>query len=105
MTKKSIARIWTEEEDHISKNIFDEMELYAKDNGFYPVQNALYKYMAADQWNDVTLQFDDARYPDLTIGVFNHWYDRLVDESYIIVDKTRSVKMAHLVIVEKGKSE
>lgn len=104
MTRKSIARLWIEEPKHISKKIFDEMDLYAKDKGFYPVQNALYKYMACEQWNDATRQLDDARYPDLTIGTFNHWYDRLVGEGYIIVDKTRSVKMAHLQIVDKSES-
>src|SRR5260221_11195600 len=98
--KHSIARIWIEEPNHISQNIFDELEGYAKDKGFYPVQNALYKYMAEAQWNEATRKLDDPRYPALTIGTFNHWYDRLIAEGYIILDKTRSVKMAHLVIVE-----
>jgi CRP-like cAMP-binding protein len=61
--------------------------------------------MAEEQWNPVTRKMDKARYPDLTIGTFNHWYDRLVGEGYIIVDKTRSVKMAHLVIVDKSQAD
>lgn len=103
--RKSIAQIWSEEPDHISKNIFNELELYATDQGFYPVQNALFKYMAEEQWNDATKRLEPARYPDLTIGAFNHWYDRLIAEGYIILDKTRSVRMAHLVIVEKSDLE
>lgn len=100
--REPISKIWHDNPNHISKLIFNEMDVYAQDKGFYPVQFALYKYMAEPQWNKATLKMDPARYKGLTQGKFDHWYDRLVEENYIIVDPTtRSVRLMHLVIVER----
>jgi hypothetical protein len=82
--------------------IFNELDLYAKDKQFYPVQNALYSYMTKPQFNKATRQMDPPRYPDITRGTFDYWFERLVEEEYIKVDSaTRAIRCVHLVIVER----
>lgn len=85
-----------------ARDIFNELDLYAQDKQFYPVQGALFSYMTKPQRNPMTKIVEPARYPDLKLGVFNHWFNRLVEEGYIQVDRvTRAIRCVHLAIVEK----
>lgn len=76
-------------ESQTARDILSELELYAKDRQFYPVQNALFGHMRRKQY-------------DVTIGEFNYWFDRLVRENYIDIDPdTRSVRCIRLMIIER----
>lgn len=102
MIKEPIDKIWQDEPDHVSRQIWNELDHYARDKGFYPIQNKLYRYMTDPQWNKATKKMDPPRYPELGQWVFDYWYDRLIEEGYIEVDQiTRSIRCSHLVIVEK----
>ncbi len=92
--------------NEVARNIYNELEVYAHDHHSYPTQGALYAYMAKPQWNNATLVQNEARYPELKVGMFNHWFDRLVSEGYIEVDRsTRAIRCTNLVISEKEISE
>lgn len=89
-------------DNSIAKLIFDELDLYAKDKQFYPVQNALYSYMTKQQFNRATHKQEPSRYPDLARGTFDYWFERLVEEGYIEIDgATRAIRCVHLAIVER----
>lgn len=86
--------------------ILNELSLYATDKQFYPLQNTLWAYMAKPQWNYATLCHDPARYPALGQWTFNYWFERLVEDGHIEIDKaTRAIRAAHLEIVEKADLE
>lgn len=103
--RQSLSQRWTENQEHISRKIFNELELYAKDKQFYPVQNALFNYMTKPQWNPKTRKKDPPRYPKLTLWTFDYWFDRMVDEGYIEIDlASRAIRCTHLEIVEKEDS-
>ena len=96
-------------ETQLARDIYNELELYAKDKGYYPLQNALFAYMTRPILDkDDKPQFDPdtnemLRHYKITIGEFNWWFERLVKEGYIAVDKdTRSIKCTELVIVERS---
>ena len=80
-----------------ARDILAELETYAKDKQFYPVQNALYGHMHR--------KLDDSKcrlYNELTIGKFDYWFDRLVFEGYIdIDDDTRAIRAVRLMIVDR----
>lgn len=100
--RKSLAQIWTEDPNHTSRQIFNELELYAKDRQFYPVQFALFRYMTGEQWNPKTRRKDPPRYPKLKLWHFNYWFERMVSEGYIEIDPdSRAIRCTHLEIVEK----
>lgn len=87
-------------ENSIARNIFNELELYAKDKQFYPLQGALYAYMTRFVKDEATGEMK--RCYDLRVGTFNWWFDRLVEEGFIEIDRvTRSIRAVHLVIVER----
>lgn len=89
-------------ENPIARSILDELSLYAKDKQFYPLQNALFGYMTRPQFNPATRKEDPPRYPKLKLWIFDYWYERLVEEGYIEVDRaTRSIRCVHLAIVER----
>lgn len=72
-----------------ARDIFAELEIYAKDKQFYPVQNALFCHMQRKEY-------------DITIGEFNYYFKRLVDEGYIeIDDDTRAIRATKLIITER----
>lgn len=86
---------------HLSEEIYQEFEQYAKDTGFYLSQNALFRWMTEGRWIAPKV-YQKPRYPKLTLGSFNYWFDRLVDEEYIAVDSQgRSVSSSRLSITEK----
>lgn len=86
----------------IARDIFNELDLYAKDKQFYPVQHALYAYMTRFV-KDETGHLK--RCYDLSISTFNWWFNRLVEEGYIKIDPiTRSIRAVHLMIVEREDS-
>lgn len=89
-------------DNQIARDIFSELELYAKDRQFYPLEHALYSHMVRFERNaDGKLE---RRY-NLIKGVFRYWFSRLVEEGYIEIDKeTRAIRATHLIIVEKDKS-
>jgi hypothetical protein len=88
--------------NQIARDIFNELDLYAKDKQFYPPQNALFKYMTESQFNRMTRRKNPARYSDLSQGKFNYWFSRLVEEKYIEIDPiTRAIRCIHLAIVER----
>lgn len=90
----------------IARAILDELSQYATDSQFYPVQNALYGYMARDHYNPKTRKMEKARYPDLKRWIFDYQFERLVEEGYIEIDRpTRAIRCVHLQIVEKEVSE
>jgi hypothetical protein len=105
--KQPLPQIWRESEakgqQHVSQLIYEELKEYAKDNQFYPLQHVLFRYMAEPVWNDTTLDCNPARYPDLTLGKFNFWFRRLIEEGFIVLDdfQSRAVRCAELEIVEK----
>lgn len=86
-------------ENSIAQSIFDELDLYARDKQFYPVQGALYGHMTRFVKNaDGNLE----RAYALSIGEFNYWFSRLVEEGHIVIDReTRAIRAVHLMIVEK----
>lgn len=83
----------------VARSIFNELDLYAKDRQFYPVQNALFNHMVGfTKMPDGHLE---RRY-NLSVGEFNYWFSRLVEEGYIEIDlATRAIRAMHLAIVEK----
>lgn len=83
----------------IARSIFSELELYAKDKQFYPLQNALYGHMTRFvKGSDGQLK----RCYDLSLATFNWWFGRLVEDGYIKIDReTRSIRAVHLQIVER----
>lgn len=84
-----------------ARAILDELNLYAKDKQFYPVKFALFRYMR-DGETDKSHKYTPGRYPELTQGSFNYWFDRLVAEGYIEIDwTTRAIRCVHLMIVER----
>lgn len=92
--------IWKKNDNHISKNIHREFELYAKDTGFYPTQGALLGLMTQGQWLTPKI-YQEPRYK-ITKGEFDYWFDRLVSEGYIAVDsRTRAISSTGMEIVEK----
>lgn len=89
-----------------ARDILNELSLYAKDRQFYPVQNALWRYMAQTQYNPKTHKKEEARYPKLGVWTFDYWFDRLIEEGYIEVDNiTRAIRCVHLEIVEREGSD
>jgi hypothetical protein len=104
--KEPISKIWQDTPDHLSHQIFSELELYATDKGYYPIQNALFRFMTQPQWNEKVRKQDEPRYPKLGQWTFDYWFDRLVEEGYIEVDQvTRSIRCTHLIIVERENSD
>ncbi len=109
--KQPLSRIWTEAEQggcqHISQLIYEELKNYAVDGQFYPLQHALYRYMAKPRYNEVSRTFDPAHYPDLTQGTFDYWFSRLHDAGLIEIDEynSRAVRCTRLEIVEKEEPE
>lgn len=84
----------------IARSIFNELELYAKDRQFYPLQGALYAYMTRFVKDETDGELKSCY--DLRVGTFNYWFDRLVEDGYIEVDRTtRSIRAVHLMIVER----
>jgi hypothetical protein len=83
----------------IARDIFNELDLYAKDKQFYPVEHALYAYMTRFvKGEDGTRR----RCYNLSISTFRWWFLRLVEEGYIKVDpETRAIRAVHLMIVER----
>lgn len=76
-----------------ARDVFAELELYAKDKQFYPVQNALFGHMQRKDY-------------DITIGEFNYYFDRLVEEGYIDVDDdTRAIRATKLIIVDRDNAD
>jgi hypothetical protein len=103
--RESLSQLWSHNDSHISHLIFNELDLYAKDRQFYPVQNALFSYMTNEQWNAGTHKLDPPRYPHLSQGIFDYWFGRLVEEGYIEIDQTtRAIRCLHLEIIEKPDS-
>lgn len=94
----------------LARDIYNELELYAKDKGYYPLQNALFAYMTRpvlDPKTRMPVRNIDTneikRHYNITVGEFNWWFDRLVQEGYIAVDRdTRSIKCTELIIVERS---
>lgn len=104
--KQTLQAIWEKEPDHISRQIFRELDLYAKDKQFYPVQNALWRYMTEPQYNPRTRKTEVARYPEIGQWKFDYWFGRLVEERFIEIDPTtRAIRCVHLEIVEKEGSD
>ena len=83
----------------IARSIFNELDLYARDRQFYPVQNALYNHMTGFvKRPDGKLE---RRYV-LSVGEFNYWFSRLVEEGHIEIDNaTRAIRAMHLAIVQR----
>ncbi len=80
-----------------ARDIMAELEHYAKDRQFYPVQNALYGHMIRRRDEN-----GGRVYPGLTVGVFNYYFKRLVDEGFVQIDPdTRAVRAVKLMIVER----
>lgn len=99
--KEALWLIWKKNDSHISKQIFREFEQYAIDTGFQPTQFGLYHLMTQGVWVTPKI-YQEPKYPDLTQGSFDHWFERLVSEGYIkIDDRTRSISSTALKIVEK----
>lgn len=94
-------------ENPTARDIFNELDLYAKDRQFYPLQNALYGYMTRfmkDASGKLVLDENGKpkRHYNLSISTFNWWFSRLVEEGFIVIDReTRSIRAVHLQIVEK----
>lgn len=87
----------------IAKSIFNELDLYAKDRQFYPIEGALYSYMIRPEKNE-SGKFKP-RY-DFNQDTFRYWFGRLVEDGYITIDKdTRSIRCNHLMIVEKDDGD
>lgn len=100
--KDRLEAIWARDSSHISRLIFNELDLYAKDKQFYPVRFALFNYMTRPQFNPMTRKNDPVRYPDLRRGTFDYWFERLISEGFVTVDFTSSaVRCEHLAIVER----
>lgn len=82
----------------IARDIFNELDLYAKDKQFYPVEHALYGHMIRFVLRDGKMQ----RMYSLSKGEFRYWFARLVEEGYIQIDPaSRAIRCVHLQIVEK----
>lgn len=85
--------------------ILTELDLYAKDRQFYPLEGSLFTFLTKGEVNPKTRKWEPGRYPNLTWGMFHYWFERLVSEHYIDVDfTTRAVRCLHLAIVERGES-
>lgn len=87
----------------LARSILTELIEYARMKQFYPVQNALWRYMATPQFNPITKKQEPARYPGLGQWTYGYWFERLVLEGYIEIDQaTRAIRCVHLEIVEKS---
>lgn len=108
---KSLRQLWREAErhgqTHLSRAIYNELYQYAIDKQFYPVENALYRYMTEPQLNEATHCEEPARYPYLGHGSFHYWFMRLCDEKYIAIDlsTSRAVRCESLEIVERENTD
>lgn len=90
----------------IARAIFGELELFAKDHHSYPTRHALFQWMTLPHYNPLLHQDEVARYPDLTIGAFRHWFGRLVEDGYIAVDySTQAIRCVNLVVTELESAE
>lgn len=99
--KIPLWQIWLDDDNHISKQILRELELYAKDKGFYPLQNVLFTMLTNGRYNPVTHKWEPARY-SFEIGTYNYWFKRLVEEGYVGLDPdSRSINSTSLEIREK----
>ena len=86
----------------VARDIFNELSLYGQDKQFLPVQNALFSFMTKPHWNPLNHQLEAPRYPELRQGVFDYWFDRLVEEGYIEIDRvTRAIRCTDLAIIKK----
>jgi hypothetical protein len=87
-----------------ARAILDELDLYAKDKQFYPVKFALLRYMQEGETKKEgrRIVHIPGKYPELTFGSYNYWFNRLVDEGYIEMDwTTKAIRCLHLIIVER----
>lgn len=105
--KKPLWLIWQEDDTHISKAIYRELELYAVDEGFYPTQNGLFRLMTEEEWKTVIREGRKVRirFPpryQFTLDSFNHWFDRLKSDGYVAIDeRTRGIKCTGLIITQR----
>lgn len=102
-TKKiPLAQLWQmSATEHISLSILREYKQYIDDKAYFPNQHALFRLMTIPQWNPEKKGWDEPRY-SVTIGAYNHWFDRLVKEGYIQVDGlTTSTRAPWITIVDK----
>lgn len=87
----------------IARDIFNELDLYAKDKQFYPIEHALYRHMKRYIRNDAGVLEPLYKFSK---GEFRYWFGRLVDERYIEIDEdTRAIRCSHLMIVEKEQAD
>lgn len=85
-------------ESKTARDILAELENYGVDRKFQPVQNALFNYMT--RWD----KEQNCPVYDITIGEFNHWFDRLVNAGHIEVDDiTRSVRAVQIDMVRRDE--
>ncbi len=88
-----------------ARAILAELELYAKDRQFYPLEHSLFIYMTKGEDRPELRKHEPGRYPEMTWGSWHHWFERLVEEGYIEIDfNTRAIRCLHLEIVEKDDS-
>lgn len=94
-------------EHPVARAVYAELVGYCKDSQFIPVKNALFNYMRRDVGTDG--KYVPAN--DITIGEFNHWFDRLckgdwnrVERRYvpfILIDgDTRAIRPIIIRLVE-----
>lgn len=87
-----------------ARAIMDELNLYATDKQFYPSKFALLRFMQEGETKKVGNRavHIPGRYPDITFGSYNYWFNRLVEEGHIEMDwTTKAIRCIHLIIVER----
>jgi len=105
--KKPLWLIWEEDDAHISKSIYRELEIYAVDKGFYPTQRGLFRLLVEGEWKEAVREgrkirlWVPPRY-SFTLDSFNHWFERLMDDGYVAIDeRTRGIKCTGLIITQR----
>lgn len=94
-------------ENKTARIILAELDLYAKDRQFYPLEGALFTYLTKGEYDHRKRKYIEPRYPEMANhwGSFHYWFVRLSNEGFIEIDNnTRAVRCVHLQIVEKDAS-
>lgn len=98
--KRPLFVEWQVDSEHVSRQIYRELEQYAVDYGYYPTQSALFALMTGGVWGAQTHEWIPPRY-QFDRNKFDYWFERLVEEGYIdIDDRTRAIRSSYLDIRE-----
>lgn len=112
-TWKPLEQLWSEgdEKAQIARRILDELFDYALTGQVYPNQKGFFHYLTEPQTVIVVTDHGKRecvttkpKYAELTIGSYNHWFRRLVEEGYIFIDRrngSRSIGCTQLEIRER----